>query len=164
MKIRASVKDDLLRVVYACAGLYCLGGALRYVLSRHPFGWWLRVADIAFMLLLSFICFCLIYDRPALELTEEGVYVRRLFKKRFFGWDEFIQAGILRRLDWRLRKTNDLVLVQPGGSARGDSDLAFLIRNFGRIIHIPCKDRALLYTVHHYGELDFNFADGVQEY
>ena len=159
MKIRASLKDNLLRIAFTAGTLYCLGAALRYVLSRHRFGWWLGVADIAFMLMVGFVCFSMIYDRPALELTEDGVFVRRLFKKRFYAWNEFLQAGILSRLDWRLRRMNDLVLVQPGGSVRKTADPTFLLRNFGRVIHIPCKDKALLYTVSHYGELDFNLAD-----
>lgn len=161
VKIRNSFKDNIIRLIFSFCCLYCLGGSLRYVLSRHPFGWWLMAADIIFQLLLAFACFALVFDRPAVELSSEGVRVRRLLKWRFYRWDEFQQAGILWQ--YGLRRHNDLVLLQPGGSVRVSKDRSFQIRNFGRLIHLPCKDKALQYVVSNYGKLDFNFSDGQSE-
>lgn len=161
MKIRNSFKDNVIRLVFAFSCLYCLGGSLRYILSRHPFGWGLMVADILFQLLLAFICFSMIFDRPAVELSQEGVRIRRLLKWRFYRWEEFEQAGILWQFG--VHRKNDLVLLVPGGSARTYQDKTFQLRNYGKLIHLPCKDRALQYVVSCYGKLDFNLADGKPE-
>lgn len=158
MLIHNRFKDNLLRLALLLCGLYCLGGSLRYVLSRHPFGLGLMIADILFQLFLAFVCFSLVYLRPAVELTREGIRVRRLLKWRAYTWDSIPQAGILWQ--YGIRRHNTLVLVQPGGSVRHFRDRSFQLRNYGRLVYLPCKDKALQYTLSCRGKLNFNLADG----
>lgn len=94
------------------------------------------------------------------EMTEEGVFHRVLFRKQFYPWSDFLQAGILWRTGRNPYRYNDLVLLKPGGSKRKYRDRFFLLRNSRRLIHIPCTAEFKTYVIRHYGPLDFDLSDG----
>ena len=54
------------------------------------------------------------YQSAPGELTEEGVYVRHFFIRRFYPWSRIIQAGILRRNTKGMPQ--EIILVKSGGS------------------------------------------------
>ena len=96
------------------------------------------------------------------ELTSEGVSVRVLFRRRFYPWSSIQQAGVL----WcqgRGGTYNEIVLLKPGGSPRRYRDRWFEVRNFFKIIHIPCNSATKQYVIAHYGPLDFDLSDGRPE-
>ena len=96
------------------------------------------------------------------ELTPEGVYVRMLFRRRFYPWGSIRQAGVL----WcqgRGMRYNEIVLLKTGGSPRRYRDRWFEVRNFFKIIHIPCNSATKQYVIAHYGPLDFDLSDGRPE-
>ncbi len=99
---------------------------------------------------------------PILELTEDGICSRVLFRKRFYLWSDIIQVGIL----WKpgLAFCNRLVLLPKGGSPRRYQDKTFVLRNLFRLIWIPQYDAQVLdYIRSHYGPLDFDRTDGCRE-
>ena len=99
-------------------------------------------------------------EHPSAELSEEGICVRILFRKRFYRWEEIQQAGILsRRGNGFVYK--ELVLVPPKGSKRRYKDKLFLLRNLFALVKLPYYSEELReYVCRHYGPLDFNLADG----
>lgn len=102
-------------------------------------------------------------EHPSVELSEEGVCVRILFRKRTYCWEEIQQAGILsRRGNGFFYK--ELVLVPPKCSKRRHKDKFFLLRNFFTLVKLPYYSEELReYVCKHYGPLDFNLADGQNE-
>ena len=99
---------------------------------------------------------------PRILLFEEGVQVRVLFRKRLYAWKDIVQAGIV----WRLVRsgyTNDFVLLKQGGSCRRYKDKTFLMRNFGKLIHIRATKDVCDFVINHYGPLDFDLTDGQGE-
>ena len=100
---------------------------------------------------------------PVVELTEEGIAFRILFRRRYFPWEDILQAGIL----WRRGKNsmyNELVLVIPGGSCRRYKDKLFLLRNpFTAIKMAYYNEEVRQFVVRHYGPLDFNLSVGQPE-
>lgn len=104
---------------------------------------WLLLMDVA------------LRDGPLVRLTEEGVWVRVWFRKRFCPWSEIVQAGILHRPTYKGDR-NWLFLLLPGGSPMGKKDRTFVYRNYGRIIWIHKSAEVLDYLSDHYGPLDFD--------
>ena len=78
------------------------------------------------------------YQTASGELTEEGVYVRHYFVRRFYAWSEIRQAGILYRTS-KGGEYYGIILVKPGGSPRKPGVLTgmFLLCNLLRLILIP---------------------------
>ena len=110
---------------------------------------------------------CLVYyllsEYPWIKMEEEGIWIRILFRKRFFRWREFQQAGILYRMG-RNCYYNELVLVTSKGSKRRYKDRWFLLRNMFTLVRLPFyTEEAREYICRHYGPLDFNLADGQTE-
>lgn len=95
-------------------------------------------------------------------LTEEGVILDGLWTKRSYFWKDICQAGILYSPQRRGRY-NDLVLLKPNGSKRCFRDKTFVLRNPGRLIHVPLTEENLNFVISHYGPLDFDLSDGQAE-
>lgn len=95
-------------------------------------------------------------------LTEEGIFVRVLFRKRFYSWGEIQQAGVLFS-QTRGVPYERLYLVKPCGSRRRYKDKTFLSRNLGRLICLPADAETRTYVTEHYGPLDFDLAYGKTE-
>lgn len=122
-------------------------------------GWWM-------LLLLSAIWSGLLYffiaRIPDVSLTENGVLVRVLVRKRLYRWSEVKQAGVLYR--WgRYTKYNSLVLLKPNGSPRRYQDKTFVFRNLGKLIEIANTENNRRWIIRHYGPLDFDLSDGREE-
>ena len=110
----------------------------------------------------SAVIYFLLMQQPYVELTETGVAMRIVFKKKFYSWDEILQAGIL----WRMGRGtwyNQIVLVPPNGSRRRYQDNAFILRNFGKLIFFEKTEEARNFIIRHYGPLDFDLSDGCSE-
>ena len=97
------------------------------------------------------------YQTASGELTEEGVYVRHYFVRRFYAWSEIRQAGILYRTS-KGGEYYGIILVKPGGSPRKPGDLTglFLLRNLFRLIHIPDEPEFIDYVTAHLGPLAYD--------
>ena len=97
------------------------------------------------------------YQTASGELTEEGVYVRHYFVRRFYAWSEIRQAGILFRRG-KGGGNYDIILVKPGGSPRKPGDLTglFFLRNLFRLIHIPDEPELIDYVTAHLGPLAYD--------
>ena len=106
-----------------------------------------------------FICIPLSakYQSASGELTEEGVYVRHYFVRRFYAWSEIRQAGILYRTS-KGGKYYEIILVKPGGSPRKPGDLTglFFLRNLFRLIHIPDEPELIDCVTAHLGPLAYD--------
>ena len=100
---------------------------------------------------------------PCIELTEEGIAFRVLFRKRYYRWREIKQAGILYRRG-KNSMYNELVLVTPKGSRRKYKDKLFLLRNPFTVIKVAYYNEDIhKFVVKHYGPLDFDLSDGRDE-
>ena len=127
------------------------------------------VLDNGFFFILAFGLFWLSFayfalsEWPCLEFTEEGIFFRVLFWKRYYRWEEIQQAGIL----WRRGKNsmyNELVLLTPKGSRRKYKDKFFLLRNPFTVIKVAYYNKDIHeFVVKHYGPLDFDLSDGRDE-
>lgn len=95
------------------------------------------------------------YELPTGSLTEEGVYVRHFFVRKFYRWSDIRQAGIVSRSS-KSGSYYQIVLVKPCGSIRTPETKAFLFRNQFRLIHIPYDELILQYVKNRYGQLDFD--------
>ena len=97
------------------------------------------------------------YQTASGELTEEGVYVRHYFVRRFYAWSEIRQAGILYRTS-KGGEYYDIILVKSGGSPRkpGEHDTLFLLRNLFRLIHIPDEPELIDFVTAHLGPLAYD--------
>ena len=104
------------------------------------------------------------YQTAAGELTEEGVYVRHFFLRRFYPWSDILQAGILYRRG-KGGGDYDIILVKPGGSPRKPGDLngLFLMRNIFRLIHIPDDPELIDYVTAHFGPLAYDQRKAAQQ-
>lgn len=96
-------------------------------------------------------------DGPLVYLTEEGVWVRVWFRRRFCPWSELVQAGIVHRPTYRGDR-NWLCLLLPGGSPMRENDGTFVYRNYGRIVWIYKSAEILDYISGKYGPLDFDLS------
>ena len=103
-----------------------------------------------------------LYHFPEVILGETGVFVRVLWRKRFYYWNEIKQAGILF-CPGRGIPYERLYFVTPKGSKRRHKDHLFRIRNVGKLIMIPAKMEIRNYVVSHYGPLDFDLSYGKAE-
>lgn len=141
------------------------------MLVSTSYGVWVSAGErqlgVVFFLLLLIIFwmllfFYILYEVPRVLLTEEGIWVRFVFRKQYFSWSEILQAGIL----WRMGRGmwyNDFVLLLPNGYPRQYKDKTFLLRNYGKIIHMKVTEEVRNYVIKHYGPLDFDLSDGKSE-
>ena len=117
--------------------------------------WWM----IPLFLMVGFLVGgSVLYLYPRLVLRPDGVSVRWMLRTRSYQWQDFVQAGILRIVG-RGMCTNMIVLLPAGGSRRGHRDFWFRLRNWGRLIYVPCDHRTRQYVISHYGPLDFSLFD-----
>ena len=118
------------------------------------------------LLLMSVLWTCLVYSilcsMPIVQLKEDGIYCRVLFKTKLYKWCAIEQAGILWSMG-RYARFNDLVLLKPGGSKRKYKDKTFRFRNMGKLIHVSPKEENIRFVCKYYGPLDFNLSDGREE-
>lgn len=103
-----------------------------------------------------------LYSYPEVVLEEKGVFVRILWKRRFYRWDEIKQAGILYH-PGRAVPYERLYLVTPKGSKRRYKDKFFLLRNAGKLITLSAGKEMRAFVVSHYGPLDFDLSYGREE-
>ena len=99
---------------------------------------------------------------PLVTLSEEGIVVRRMFRKRFYSWKDIIQAGIV----WRTGQGtfyNQMVLIPKGGSLRHYRDKTFIVRNLFKAIFSKVSQESRDYVRRCYGLLDFDLSDGTEE-
>lgn len=100
-----------------------------------------------------------IYAMAGVTLSNDGVFVRVLFKTKHYSWDEIIQAGII----WRRIKyghVNELVLLPHTGTIGDPKDRFFMLRNRFQLIHLPCTPETVSFVVSQYGLLDFDYSNG----
>ena len=122
-------------------------------------GWYMLLLISAFW---TCLIYSILYAIPIVELKEDGIYCRVLFKTKFYKWCAIEQAGILWSMG-RYERFNDLVLLKPGGSKRKYKDKTFRLRNLGKLIHIMHTEDNIRFVCKHYGPLDFNLSDGRDE-
>ena len=161
MKYGNRVVSTLIKLIFGCicgmvTGVWFLVALLE---KNDPVLILVLLAAVAFWWLGAFA----IWNELAPgELTPEGVYVRGMFRKRFYPWSSIRQAGVL----WcqgRGIQYNEIVLLKSSGSPRRYRDRWFLLRNPFKVIHIPCKEEIKQYIIKHYGPLDFDLSDGRSE-
>ena len=97
----------------------------------------------------------LAYTWPEVILTETGVSVRAMRKKRFYPWADIRQAGVLFLPGWLMPHWR-LFLVPSDGSMWRDGDKTFLIRNITKLIWVPDNEETRGFVAAHYGPLDFD--------
>ena len=119
---------------------------------------WLFIFAVCWVLLSLYI----LQEVPRVWLSEEGILACIVFQKQFYSWHEIQQAGILYRIG-RGAWYNDLVLLKSTGSSRRYKDRTFLIRNFGKTLHLAATQEVRDYVLRHYGPLDFDLSDGQSE-
>lgn len=120
------------------------------------------VFALAWLILWWYLMAVAFRSMAAVTLTDEGVHIRTLIKKRFWSWSSIVQAGVL----WRRRKYgyyNDFVLLPQGGSLRKYKDKTFVLRNNFKLIHLPDTEQVRAFVRKHYGPLDFDLSDGRDE-
>lgn len=117
----------------------------------------LLAAAIIFALLLIwlFLMDVALRDGPRVYLTEEGVWVRVMFRRQFYPWSEIVQVGIIHRPTYKGDRNWPFLLL-PGGSPMGENDKTFVYRNYGRIVWIHRSAEVLEFVTAHYGLLDFD--------
>ena len=155
MKFNSGIPERILKSLF-----FALGGLFLWVF------WSTVLQGIAMGELEWFYCFApgiftlmplsAQYQSAPGELTEEGVYVRHFFIRRFYPWSRIIQAGILRRNTKGMPQ--EIILVKPGGSPRkpGEHDTLFLLRNLFRLIHIPDETELIDFVIAHLGPLAYD--------
>lgn len=156
--------DNVGRIIILCLWGYMQAMILLLAVAMLCEG---VLADGWYMLLfLTVLWVCLIYcilcSIPVVELKEDGIYYRVLFKERCYPWSTIKQAGILWRLG-RYGMTNDLVVLKPSGSKRRYKDKTFLLRNIGKLIPIALTEENISFIRRYYGPLDFNLSNGRDE-
>ena len=118
--------------------------------------------SLAIQAVWTLLLYPLLWEYPRVVLLEEGVQVCILFRKKIYSWEDILQAGIV----WHLGRNghyNDFVLVKRGGSRRRYRDRTFLLRNFGKLIHISTSKCVRDFVIQHYGPLDFDLTNGQGE-
>ncbi len=140
--------------LFAVVGILFLPAMLLTAVSDLTFGLFFVLFNLVWYLIL-YLCFT---RCPVIEMTEEGVFVRVLFRRRFYPWTDIFQAGVLWYPGWAY--CNRLVLLPRGGSPRRHRDKTFVFRNLFRLIWIPqCTPKVMDYIRIHYGPLDFDCSD-----
>jgi hypothetical protein len=102
------------------------------------------------------LCLCAygIYENPRGELTQEGIFVRHFFIRRFYRWEDLKQAGIMCRQG--CNSYYEIILVKPKGDFRNPESFSCWLRNQFYLINIP-YDEVLLHLIRdRYGALDFD--------
>lgn len=162
MKIHAGIHRFLL-VLYSVLGGAVILFNLLLILSSVGENCW---ESLWFSLKLCGAFFLLAYTQmwhtAEMLLTEEGVFIRVLYRQKFYSWGVIQQAGVLYSLK-RGVPYERLYLLKPGGSRRRYQDKAFLSRNFGKLICLPADEETKNYVTAHYGPLDFNLPYGSTE-
>ena len=131
------------------------------VILFGSFFWGVLMGIVEWPCLIVVFFFCIPlsakYQSASGELTEEGVYVRHYFVRRFYAWSEIRQAGILYRTS-KGGEYYDIILVKPGGSPRKPGDLTglFFLRNLFRLIHIPDEPELINFVTAHLGPLAYD--------
>lgn len=111
--------------------------------------------SVVILIILFYLMVYSWYEIPTGRLTEEGIYVRHFFIRRFYRWADIRQVGIVSRSS-KSGTYYQIVLVKPCGSIRTPETKAFLFRNQFRLIHIPYDELMLHYIKDGYGRLDFD--------
>jgi len=129
-------------------------------------GLWDTIREGQLLAVLILITFCIAWiflvlyvlcEAPRVWLAEEGIWVCMFFRKRFYSWDEILQAGIVFRL-FAKGERNWTCLLLPGGSPRKQKDRTFLLRNLGRIVWITDSPEVLACVEKYYGPWDFDLS------
>lgn len=163
MKEITPLANRIARVVMTamslCTSLACVYGIGSLLAESQTIGAWYV---ILFAVGWIFVYAVTMHEAARIWLTEEGVWVCFVFRKRFFRWREFVQAGIEVR---QLGKGDPVwfVLLLPGGSPRRYRDKTFFLRNPWKILRLPNKPEIKDFVIHHYGPLDFDLSDGQNE-
>ena len=162
MKIHAGIHRFLL-ILYSVLGcVVALFNLLLILASAEENLWetlWFSLKLCGGFVLVAYIQ---MQHTAEMTLTEEGIFIRVLFRRQFYSWSEIRQAGVLYSLK-RGVPYERLYLLKPGGSRRRYQDKTFLSRNFGKLICLPADDETKAYVIAHYGPLDFNLPYGSTE-
>ena len=161
MRIQKNWLYEILRGLLLFIGL-CGTATAIYTMTQWPALPRVRLDGVVFITIWNIFVVFMLYQYPAVTLTENGVVFRILIRERFFAWNEIQQAGILWRFG-RGRYYNDFVLLMPKGKPRHYHDHFFALRNCFSLIHLPHKKDVRSFVVKYYGPLDFNLADGKEE-
>ena len=148
------------------AGFWIVGHAvviwflIRCIQEQATLGQWISLPCLS--VFISVPLFVTFYSVPFVWLSADGIYVRALFRKRYYPWDSIKQAGILYCMG-RGMWYNEIALLKANGSPRRYKDKTFLLRNIGRKIRVSYSEDAKNYIIRHYGPLDFDLSDGREE-
>lgn len=129
-----------------------------------------RVLPLYHSVICSAVICIMLQSMPVVTLSPDGVCVRKLFRKRFYPWTQFKQAGVLYRIgrgflhDIGMEdRYNEIVLLKSNGSPLEPNNVTiFLMKNIGKTIHVPYSPEAKSYIIQHYGPLDFDYTDGTK--
>jgi hypothetical protein len=113
---------------------------------------------LAFTVFWCWMCAVGFYHMSAVTLSEEGVYLRVLIKKKFYPWKDIAQAGVLW-FRYRSILHRELVLIPKDGYPYKPEDKSFRRRNMFHMIHLPCTQEVLSYLETYHGALDFDLTN-----
>lgn len=155
--------EQLLRGLFLGILALFLGVFLRtilYGIQLGEWGCWAVLLCLPFLYMLPAVC---VMTAPG-ELAEEGVYVRRFFRKRFHSWSDIRQALLLKNRGKGGSEYN-LLLVTKNGTPRkpGDADQLFLLKNQFRLIYLPDDEETIAYVTAHHGPLACDQRQGMWE-
>lgn len=156
-------KDILMRVLLVMWGIgHLLVLVLAVAMQEEGIltsGWGILVLLSVFWTL--FTVWIAVLD-PEVTLSDDGINVHRLFKKRMISWADIIQAGVLWQPGGSV-PPNKFVLLERGGSPRKYRDKTFVFRNKMHLFFIPNTPEVHRLVNKHYGPLDFDLSDGKPE-
>ena len=129
----------------------------------------LTIVTYVGMLLLSSLGCCWVfvgyYSAPRAFFSEEGVYIQRFIRRRFFPWSDIQEAVVLEQ-NARSRYGIDtyyrfFLLTSKGTQWRpGDTEKTYRQRNRRNLLHIPLTNESREYVRKYYGKLFIDEAHG----
>jgi hypothetical protein len=111
------------------------------------------------------------YKTPRAYFSEEGVYIKRFFRKRLYLWGDIQQACILKQNVYARRRplrTNyhstyyQFYLLTSEGSPwkPGDTERHYRLRNRRHLLPIPLTDESREYVKKYHGKLFLDESKG----
>ena len=169
MQIEISNRFSRIAGWFLCLAGIILGSILSVGVLTTGGQWWAAPVSFAFCTLMgAFWGMTLLIYSPKVTISPEGIWAKRFFSTRFYGWKDFIQVGVTwlhtnRRLYTRQLYEHEIFLMLPGGSKRKKYDTLFFLRNIPYILCLPYREDVLIQVLQGYGKLDFCFLNGSEQ-
>ena len=121
-------------------------------------GAWAAVVGVSLFALIFVAVF--FADYPYVSMSEAGVSLRFLLRRRFLPWREFRQAGCclfeIKKPGGIVHNSYKLGLLLPNGVPKMPGQRISYYKNMGRILYLPDIPENREFIIAHYGLLDFD--------